>query len=74
MIHCMNIPKRNEAFYREAYRAKSIKEINESAGLKHLLSKEIERAYEIAMHRYKEKLELSIVEGFEGFHIELREK
>ncbi len=74
MTHCMKIPKQNTAFHSEAYRAKSIEEINESAGLKYLLSKEIDRAYEIAMYRYKETLELSIVEDYEGFCIELKEK
>ena len=74
MTHSMKIPKQNLAFHEEARRAVSMEEINKSEELKHLLSKEIDRAYEIAMHRYKEKLELSIVKDFEGFYIELREK
>ena len=39
MTHSLKIPKDNIVFYAEAYRANSIEEINESAGLKHLLNR-----------------------------------
>jgi len=73
MTHSMVIPRRNVPFYTEAYRAESIKEINESAGLKHLIRHEMDRAYRLAFERYKERLEVVIVEIRGEFILELRE-
>ena len=75
MNYSMLIPKGNGAFYREAHRAKNIKEINESAGLKYLLSVEIERIREYAYQSIMNSLELVIEEGVAGeFILTLKDK
>jgi len=68
------IDKRNEQFYREAYRARSLEELNESAGIKILLRDEIEDLYRYACEEFKQTLEIGIREDYDGFILTLEEK
>ena len=67
------IKKENDAFYREAYRAKDIEEINESAGLKHLLNKEMIHLKNYAIVEIMKNLEFRIEESYDGFVLTLKE-
>ena len=75
MNYSMLIPRGNDAFYREAYRAKNIKEINDSVGLKYLLDREIKDIREYAYQSIMNNLELVIEEGIPGeFILTLKDK
>ncbi len=59
----------HEAFYREAGRSVSTEEINESAGLRYLLSKEIEYLKNELAQELVKDAELSISKDYDGDYI-----
>ena len=59
----------NEMFYREASRAKSIDEINESAGMKLLASREIEFAKRALAEEYMKSADVLIQKDSLGYYV-----
>ena len=59
----------NEVFYREAGRSVSTKELNESAGIKYLLSNEIEHLRNCLFSELMESSKLEITKDYDGDYI-----
>ena len=62
-------PKFNELFYREASRANGLDEINNSAGMKILISRDIEYVKEAIAREYIKNLEVVIEQDNLGYYV-----